>query len=369
MPKKIGRTATAFLRRCRLAWADFWPQAKRARAGDGVSVRRQIWELLRLRFGTGKLSIQDYYTLGVYRPELPMDQKRKFVSTEAIFKTWPRINWTIVSLDKLLAYTVLAQQGFKTPEIHAIVHVGRQYKETRSLRNVKEVMAYCCDGMTVPCVAKPIAGGSSRGVYVIKAVDQDAETIGFKDGSVQSLKQFADELISTESGYMFQELLRPHVAIAEMCGDNLCTVCMMSIFEGASVHVHGSYWKIAVEPNMADNYWRKGNLLALVDLADGTVKHCSTGQGVDYRRVGIHPVTQKAIGGFQLPDWNEAVAAVLNASRAFPGIVIQSWDVALTDNGPVLLEVNVGGIHLPQVAEQRGLYGGAFRAVLERNSH
>lgn len=166
---------------------------------------------------------------------------------------------------------------------------------------------------------------------------------------------------------MFQELLRPHPLIAEVCGDKLCTVRMIAIFEGSQVRLYGAYWKIAVEPNMADNYWRKGNVLALVDPTDGTVKRCSTGLGAEYRSVDVHPVTGKAICGFVLPDWSEAVNMVLSASRAFPGFKMQAWDVALSDKGPILLEFNrFGSLFLPQLAEQHGLYDGEFRKFIDR---
>ena len=357
-----------------MRWTDFAStycfevrsHSKRARADGGVSLLRQIWELLRLILGPGKLIARDYYQLRVYRRDLIMSQKLKYISNRAINRTLPR-DWEIVGKDKLLTYTVLSQQGFRTPEIYAIVHIGRQYKDKRSLRNSTDVIDFCCDRAKFPCVAKPIDGMFSHGVYVIEAVDKDLENVLFKNGAVQSLKQFGDELAGAKNGYMFQELLRPHPSITEICGNNLCTVRMATIFEGSNVRLCWTYWKIAVEPNMADAYWRKGNLLTFVDPEDGEVKHCSTGYGADYRSIEVHPVTQKAINGFKLPDWNEAVDQVLNASRAFPGIVMQGWDVALTDKGPLLLEVNiVGGMRLPQLAEQRGLYDGEFRAFIDR---
>ena len=40
----------------------------------------------------------------------------------------------------------------------------------------------------------------------------------------------------------------------------------------------------------------------------------------------------------------------------FAGIRTQSWDVALTDRGPVFLEVNFGGdLNLPQLANGKGV--------------
>jgi len=38
--------------------------------------------------------------------------------------------------------------------------------------------------------------------------------------------------------------------------------------------------------------------------------------------------------GFKLPDFNDAKSIVVKAARNFSGIKVQSWDVALTSNGP-----------------------------------
>jgi hypothetical protein len=47
---------------------------------------------------------------------------------------------------------------------------------------------------------------------------------------------------------------------------------------------------------------------------------------------------------------------------------MQAWDIAVTPDGPVPLEVNdVGSLFLPQMADQRGLYEAEeFRAFIRR---
>jgi hypothetical protein len=44
---------------------------------------------------------------------------------------------------------------------------------------------------------------------------------------------------------------------------------------------------------------------------------------------------------------------------------MQAWDVAPTDRGPVLIEVNIGGdFNLPQLAQAKGLMDERFRRFL-----
>jgi hypothetical protein len=54
------------------------------------------------------------------------------------------------------------------------------------------------------------------------------------------------------------------------------------------------------------------------------------------------------------------------SARASPGLRMQAWDVAPTERGPVLVEVNIGGdFNLPQLAHATGLMDERFRAFLD----
>ena len=53
-----------------------------------------------------------------------------------------------------------------------------------------------------------------------------------------------------------------------------------------------------------------------------------------------HPDTGLAFAGFQLPHWAAATALAVRAHAALPAIAVVGWDVALTPDGPVIVEGN-----------------------------
>src|SRR3546814_6657753 len=65
-------------------WRALAREGPAARSDSGVSLPRQLWELLVLRRGAGKLHPNDYYKLRVYRRGLSFDEKRKYFSNQAI---------------------------------------------------------------------------------------------------------------------------------------------------------------------------------------------------------------------------------------------------------------------------------------------
>jgi hypothetical protein len=82
-------------------------------------------------------------------------------------------------------------------------------------------------------------------------------------------------------------------------------------------------------------------MLRAIDLATGQIMRVVKGTGVETVIDGVHPGTGRPTTGTPIPDW-EALKAVVAAARLLPGIGTQSWGIALTDVGPMPLEVNFG---------------------------
>src|SRR3546814_4543433 len=69
-----------------------------------------------------------------------------------------------------------------------------------------------------------------------------------------------------------------------------------------------------------------------------------------------HPATGQQLVGTRLPHWQEVRRVNDACARLFAPVRYQSLDIALTDAGPVVVEVNVGGSFvLPQMASGQGL--------------
>mgnify|MGYP000913223704 CR=1 FL=1 len=65
-----------------------------------------------------------------------------------------------------------------------------------------------------------------------------------------------------------------------------------------------------------------------------------------------------------MPDWPQALAACLDAATVFPLMRIQHWDIAFTDRGPKLLELNdVGNVGFIQTFG-RGMLTPRLRKIL-----
>ena len=337
-----------------------------ARADSGVSVMRQLGEMLWLRVAAGKLQPQDYYKLQVYRNQISFREKRRYMSNRAI----PRIltgPWAIVASDKLLTYGLLSQFGIPVPRNHAVCHPLREFRDSRALRTVSEICGYLRDDALYPLIAKPVHGVFSKDVCLLERYDAASDTLRLTPGATLAPEAIANQFLSRGSGYLLQELLVPHRDIRESISDRICSLRIVVILDGSRISILLAAWKINAGAHVADNYWRDGNILAELDEESGRIMQCMTGLGPRFRTLDCHPTTGRLLIGFRVPQYREALDLVMRACRIFPGIPIQAWDVAITDAGPVPLEVNVvGSLFIPQLIRRRGLLTEEFQELVHK---
>lgn len=104
------------------------------------------------------------------------------------------------------------------------------------------------------------------------------------------------------------------------------------------VHILGARLRISVN-SMVDNL-AAGNLVAGIDLETGIVNTPAVYSDITKQEVTVHPVTHQRITGFEIPYWSESLDLVKEAARTDPSNRSIGWDVAITNEGPELIEGN-----------------------------
>lgn len=156
------------------------------------------------------------------------------------------------------------------------------------------------------------------------------------------LRELAEQ--SGERGLLLQERMRNHRALAALTTAALSTVRIITV-RGAdgTLQIVLAVAKIPTGAAATD-HMRLGGMAASVDLATGRL-----GRPVrkDERTVVAygdrHPDTGVQIEGFQLPCWEEAKRLALRTHELLGGITTVGWDVAITDDGPIIVEGNNPG--------------------------
>lgn len=324
---------------------------------------REIWELRR---GPGGLHPNEYFYYGLCADDLGSDQKRRFVGKTVQNRLHHNCNdtrWRAVADDKDLFYATMRGHGFAVPETVAAFRASPAAWPGMTLHSREELLSLLRQASEYPLFAKPVQGIYSVGALSLWAYEAGDDSVVLRSGERIAAAQCADYICQgPKHGYLVQRLLRAHPRLARSFGATaLPTVRLLVGLSDDGPSILSAVCKIPAAGNIADNFWRQGNMLGAIDLDSGAVFRVISGTGLDSFEHAEHPDTGLPIRGMVLPDWEQATRLCLRAASTLPGIRTQSWDVALTDSGPTLIETNWGGdLNLHQLAHRRGILQEAY---------
>ncbi len=349
-------------------------KAKRDTGRSTLSIAKEMGKFV---LGEAKLTGDQYFAWRIYEDDrFTREQKAAFIGAARS----RRINHVINDAEHILLFVdnkmlfgaTLTASGIPYPAPHAVFSKARLPRGLGWLSNAQEVAEFLRSTDVYPLFGKPIEGNASRSAGVISIQRYDAETdcIIRHDETSVPVETFASEIeeyFSTGS-YLFQERIFPHPDIEAACGSGLGTVRIVTVSEDRDIKPLYAAWKITATDAVADNFWRKGNLLAHVDIETGELQRVRTGGGFRFDEVETHPETGAQLLGWKLPDWEAAIETVRDAHSLVSGVGIIGFDLALSSRGPLIIEANTFPNHtLYQDASGKGVYAPELlRGVHER---
>ena len=186
-------------------------------------------------------------------------------------------------------------------------------------------------------LCKPRSGSNSLGNLIFRRIapnlyqDPEGDHV-----DLETVLAWVDAYSRT-TPVVVQPRLRTNPELADLADDSLVTArvltCLDSENQPFSTH---AFLRI---PGRREPGWRgKAAYIVPIDLESGCL-----GAMTDDRLTGFamrfsrSPVTGQALEGRVLRPWPAIQALALKAHRAFPQRILVSWDIALTDEGPLLL--------------------------------
>ena len=186
--------------------------------------------------------------------------------------------------------------------------------------------------------AQKVLENTSGKVAVKDALGQcgwSVEIVNLKYYTRESLIAF----MKSKGFDMVEEFIVQHDDLAKLSNTGLNTIRIITQLNARDEVEHiGPTLRITVDCSV-DNM-AMGNIAAPIDPKTGIVYSDGVYQDIKKGSEQYHPITGETIVGFQVPYWNEVIeltkeAALFNKNNRSIG-----WDVAITNQGPSLLEGN-----------------------------
>ncbi|MEM7299677.1 MAG: sugar-transfer associated ATP-grasp domain-containing protein [Pseudomonadota bacterium] len=336
----------------------------------GRSYGSLMREMMTLALTNHKLSADEYVQLRLFDGErFTSDDKKKFIGKGKAIKVSQSLNavntWTGVMRDKVAFANLLGGYGLAVPETLAIYGGMVDHPKPQVLADKAALHGFFANA-AFPLFGKPVNSVNSLGSALICAYDEQSRVLTLQHGKTVSLDEFAADIeTSFGDGYLLQKKLEPSSQMKRLCGDSVPTVRVLVLDQGDGPDLFKAAVKLTGGKNIADNFWRVGNLLCPVDVATGKMGVAVSGFGIDAQDVSAHPDTGAPIEGVKIADWSEVRELVLSTAGILKNVVITGYDVALTDQGPVIVEANNHpDTVMMQMSERSGIWGPEMKNAL-----
>jgi hypothetical protein len=313
-------------------------------------------EFIRLNRGCGKLTWPEYVQYGVY------DTTRYSSEDQAKFLTntlhWPitrvccDMTWQATTEDKWLCAHILAQSTISVPETLAVIDKGeRAYPATRKISTAEQLRDFMTSQDVLPLFGKENRGICSFGAFL--AVDADENGLLLKGQGWLSYDACMEQFVGT-TPYLLQPLQRNHSFFDRYC-DSLATIRVCILIGKDGIRIPFAILKLPSRENVADSFWRPGNLACNLDLQSGRILTVRSKDAFGTTDHTVHPDTGEPLLGEILPLWDRVLDLAHRCAPIFQPVRYQSMDIGITQAGPVLIEINTGGgFDLPQLASGEG---------------
>lgn len=215
---------------------------------------------------------------------------------------------------------------------------------------------------------KPAVSAEGRGMVAIDGWEPATDRLAMPVGHAVPVLTLLRLLEPFErDGCLLQERLATHPELALLLRGQMSTVRTLVLADDDGPRLHRVAWRIPAAGNLADGFRCRGNLLAAVDPDTGRVWRVVDDVHPRQRLVERHPDSGLPLHDRILPDWTMLRATVLAAAELFPGSPLLAFDVALTEDGPVLvgLERGTGDPAVLQLAHDIGLLDTALIRLVD----
>lgn len=250
-------------------------------------------------------TIKDFFTFKLYL--LNSRGKKLFVTNGYLMKMYKRIN------KPELAHLLKSKEETFIKYGKWMNRMWCGVKYNNSLENYDEFIKN-----NSKCIVKPLELCAGHGIRIIELKDYTAEKL-----QQECLKN--NELI--------EELIVQHDKMKSLHPDSVNTIRITT----EDKKIIGVMMRIGAGGSAVDNAC-SGGMFAQVDVDNGiVVTNAFNYNGEVFFK---HPDTNVTFLGFEIPMWTECIKLIEEAAEILPEIPIIGFDIAITDNGPVIVEVN-----------------------------
>lgn len=307
---------------------------------SGRSIPSILFDFIRLK-RKERIAKEEYSNFRLY------SDNRYFRETFLPF-TQAQIYWKLLNpdayaplaRDKYIAHCLFSQVGIPTSELYLYYNPQLATTNSSQAYNIEGVIEILKQKSVKQCVIK-LAQDSAHGDGVIVCHDIKI------DGNQCLLKRYDNSYIDLkdvlkDQPLLFESLIVQNKQFASFNNSSVNTIRMMTaLYPDNTVKLFAAFLKIGRDGSDVDNAGGGGNVDCAVDITTGELHNVvEFNSWNDVRKITHHPDSNTLLEGVRIEGWNEIVKMVNDYQARLPQLKTIGWDIAVTENGPTVIEIN-----------------------------
>lgn len=288
-------------------------------------------------------------------PRVPLEEARQFVGNREFTLFQRSINSPYIQCISDKTTFAHLSKSFNFPHPETFLFFEHSFESALShgltadlsvLSTKAQWLSYMAGALPDRFIIKASHGRRGYGLEVFERCENGT----FRGRTRQySLEQIYEKVVEDKAygKCIFQKYLEPHDDIVAFTGSNaIQTVRLITAKNDiGEISMYCGFFKMVGAPDiLVDNFQggSSGNLMANLDLSNGAIIE-ATGYDrstFNLRFPDLHPITQKKLSGFKVPEWDKLTHCAMALHAKISSVRIIGWDIAITNDGPVILEGN-----------------------------
>ncbi len=217
-------------------------------------------------------------------------------------------------------FSLIAKQyHWPIPKTLGLYENGAFFDENHEKTDISTILSK-------PCIFKDVTGLCGTSVYVIK--------------SKSDLERIMTDDKEKHGSFLVQELVEQHHLIATINSRALNTVRLMTVKrENGQCELIGGALRVGTNQSEFVDNWAKGGLLIPIDIEKGILTKWGFYKPPYGGKSDKHPDSGICFENFPIPFFKEAKELVCQMHECL-NLYSIGWDIAITENGPVVIEGN-----------------------------
>lgn len=306
-----------------------------------VEVRQERMKDYLALYESKGLTIDEYYNFEFEKRDdsfrksfLGLDEQRDYLDY------LNPIKYYILARNKYLAHKMLESTGVRKSVLYCYYHPEATYIESDECAgDIQNVLRILKKKNVKSCVIKTTESSHGDNVWVIKTIDyqeNDAMMTRFDEQKIM-----VSEILGSEA-LIFESVVHQTKQFSDFNTSSVNTVRFMTtLWPDGTARIVATFIKIGRAGKCVDNAGGGGNVDVCVDTETGEIKYAIQFDGwKNIKEIEKHPDSGNQLNGIVIENWDSIKSEILKYQQVFPYCKAAGWDIAITDDGPVVIEVN-----------------------------